>query len=455
VRLPTRAAIKLLRQAILLVSYVGLPFVGSGINLRVGPGVYPQSPREESGSRQTRENVIHFLTQANDKLKKHDLDGAIEDRNQAIKLDPTYAVTCYVRGEVKHAKGLQEAALNDFDDAIRLSPKFAPAYIDRAWIKLETFDYDSAVSDCDAALRLDPKIAAAYNNRGVAKRELGEIAGAMNDFNTAIALSSRYAFAYRNRGSTELRKNDDHAAIADFNRAIELNPKDNVAYVVRGQAKLAGDDFNGALADFSRALELNPKASNAYVGRGDLERAKGNLTGAESEYRQAIQIDPKNASAFLQLGIAEENRHGLEEALTAYSRAAELDPPSLRRDYLQFRIWLLRVRLQRGDEANHQLTLYLQGRKQPPLEPWVFKIGNFLLGKSTETDLVESASASDPDRTQEQLCEAWYYAGMKRLLSGDKNRAADAFRHCMETNRTRFVEYVLGKSELASLQDGG
>jgi len=86
---------------------------------------------------------------------------------------------------------------------------------------------------------------------------------------------------------------------------------------------------------------------------------------------------------------------------------------------------------------------------------WVFKIGNFLLGKSTETDLVESASASDPDRTQEQLCEAWYYAGMKRLLSGDKNRAADAFRHCMETNRTRFVEYVLGKSELASLQDGG
>jgi lipoprotein NlpI len=274
-----------------------------------------------------------------------------------------------------------------------------------------------AVSDCDVALRLDAKIPAAYNNRGVAKREQGEIAAAMNDFNAAIALDPTYALAYRNRGMAELRKNDGQSAIADFNRAIELNPK----------------------------------TSNAYIGRGDMERVKGNLNEAESEYRQAIEIDPKNAFAFLHLGIAEEIRHDFEEALTAYSRAAEISPPSLRRDYLQFRIWLLRVRLQRGDEANRQLTLYLRDRKQPPLEPWISKIGNFLLGKSTETDLVESASASDPVRAQEQLCEAWYYAGMKSLLSGDKKRAADDFPRCMETKRTRFVEYVLSKSELTSL----
>jgi hypothetical protein len=64
-----------------------------------------------------------------------------------------------------------------------------------------------------------------------------------------------------------------------------------------------------------------------------------------------------------------------------------------------------------------------------------------------------SASASDPDpvKAQEQLCETWYYIGMKDLLSGDKKQASDDFRRCIATKRTQFVEYILSKAELASL----
>jgi lipoprotein NlpI len=74
-----------------------------------------------------------------------------------------------------------------------------------------------------------------------------------------------------------------------------------------------------------------------------------------------------------------------------------------------------------------------------------------LQGKLAENDLIASASATDPVRNQEQLCECWYYAGMKRLLAGDKSTAKDDFNKCVATKRVTFAEYELAKAELASL----
>lgn len=62
-----------------------------------------------------------------------------------------------------------------------------------------------------------------------------------------------------------------------------------------------------------------------------------------------------------------------------------------------------------------------------------------------------SAGAADPEKTQGHLCEAWYYAGMKRLLSGERKTATDDFNRCVATKRPEFVEYALAKGELAGL----
>ena len=64
----------------------------------------------------------------------------------------------------------------------------------------------------------------------------------------------------------------------------------------------------------------------------------------------------------------------------------------------------------------------------------------------------KSAAASpDKKKDSEQHCEAWFYAGMEKLLSGDKNTAANYFHKCLATQEKDFIEFQLAQSELKAL----
>jgi lipoprotein NlpI len=108
-------------------------------------------------------------------------------------------------------------------------------------------------------------------------------------------------------------------------------------------------------------------------------------------------------------------------------------------------MWVLRARLGHADEATKNLTSYLEHRQGP--DPWVANIAKFLIGSLPETEFIASASAKEPFKDQEHHCEAWYYAGMTRLLTGDKTTASDYFNRCLATKRTRFTEYVLAHAD--------
>jgi hypothetical protein len=47
--------------------------------------------------------------------------------------------------------------------------------------------------------------------------------------------------------------------------------------------------------------------------------------------------------------------------------------------------------------------------------------------------------------------EVWYYAGMKRLLAGDKETAADDFNRSLTAKQIRYSEYRLAEAELEAL----
>lgn len=64
---------------------------------------------------------------------------------------------------------------------------------------------------------------------------------------------------------------------------------------------------------------------------------------------------------------------------------------------------------------------------------------------------VASASAKTSRQRMEQLCEANYYAGVKRLLAGDKDSAAVLFRKSVATGVKDFGEYIRARSELKVL----
>jgi lipoprotein NlpI len=91
---------------------------------------------------------------------------AIADYDQAIKIDPNYALVYWNRGNAYAARGDIDGAIADYDRAIGLGFNNALSFYSRGNSYRYKGKYDLAIADYTEALRLDPKTNAAYANRG-------------------------------------------------------------------------------------------------------------------------------------------------------------------------------------------------------------------------------------------------------------------------------------------------
>jgi lipoprotein NlpI len=105
------------------------------------------------------------------------------------------AVAHHNRGLAYAVKGDLDRAIADFTEAIRLDPKDALAYNDRGAAYAVKGDFDRAIADYSEAIRLDPKAVLAYKNRGGVYLYSGALPKALADFNQASELDPKYAYA--------------------------------------------------------------------------------------------------------------------------------------------------------------------------------------------------------------------------------------------------------------------
>jgi tetratricopeptide (TPR) repeat protein len=156
-----------------------------------------------------------------------DKQGAIADKNQAIKLNSDDAVAYYNNGVAKYKLGDNQGAIKDFNQAIQINPNYAYAYNNRGIAKSDLGDKQGAIKDYNQAIQINPDDADFYNNRGIAKSNLGDNQGAIADYNQAIKLKPDYADAYYSRGLIYKELNDNEKAIKDFRQATKLYQQQN------------------------------------------------------------------------------------------------------------------------------------------------------------------------------------------------------------------------------------
>ena len=81
-----------------------------------------------------------------------------------------------------------QPAIQEFDEAIRLNPQLAEAYVNRGGTYDNLGQPQRAIQDYDEAIRIDPEFAGAYANRAFAYTGLGKDTEAQQDVERAIAL---------------------------------------------------------------------------------------------------------------------------------------------------------------------------------------------------------------------------------------------------------------------------
>ena len=171
-----------------------------------------------------------YLTRGADYLGKNDIDRAIADFNELIRLDPKFYGAFTNRGEAWRRKGEVISAIADLDRAVALNPRDSIAWFNRGITHSDKGEPEKAISDYNQAIRLKPRDAWYYNNRGNSYGDINDFEHALADYNKAIMLDPKFALAYFNRGTAYRNRGFDTPALDDLNSSLRLDPSYGAAY---------------------------------------------------------------------------------------------------------------------------------------------------------------------------------------------------------------------------------
>jgi len=207
------------------------------------------------------------------------------------------------RGIGYRLKGEHDRAIQDYNQAIRINAKFAAAYNNRGIAYDRKGDYDRAIADYDQAIKLKPS-AETYFNRGNAHLGKGHYDHAIDDYNQAIKLKPDFAAAFDNRCWARAVVGILKPALADCNEALRLMPSNPATLDSRGFIFLKMTNFDAAVSDYDAALQNNPKLAFALYGRG-LARLRNDDPSGEADMAAAKAIQADIAEEYARYGMPE------------------------------------------------------------------------------------------------------------------------------------------------------
>ena len=98
-------------------------------------------------------NARELLRRGQERYRTGDVEGAIADFTEAIRLDPALAEAYNYRGAAQEDSA---AALADYTEALRLDSGYLQAYYNRGFLRGQLADYSGAIADFTRILQIRP-----------------------------------------------------------------------------------------------------------------------------------------------------------------------------------------------------------------------------------------------------------------------------------------------------------
>ncbi len=380
-------------------------------------------------------------------------DQAVGEMRRLIQADPASVRARNALGQIYRAQNLYTRAIEELTPAVEMSREDPlPAY-NLAGLYWDLEDWGEAGRYYRQAVEIDPEFSEALYRLGAVSIRLGRPEAAEGYFREFLATGPEDpAPGHNNLGVLLWRRGEREEAFAEFEQARRAGPRHPEVLYNFGVSSLLLDrqarrgvkalfeyfrlrpgererrELKRLLEDSSlvSATEAGLFTRDDYLRQGEEYETAGQYRLAEEEYRRALELDPSSADAHYRLGRVYERFPGdRERAVFHYESFLQLRP--------------------RSSSAGRVISRLNELRTDPPAAP--------VPGPEREAApvLPPSPAAPVPPGPEES-----YRQGERLAGEGEFDRAAAAYRRCLEANPEYPSAHLgLGRALLAAGDPSG
>jgi tetratricopeptide (TPR) repeat protein len=220
-------------------------------------------------------------------LAHGDLEKAVEDFKQALKLKPDYDLAVSNLAQAYRRMGNDDAALAGFERYLTLDPTDPFVQYQMGEIWLDRGDLSRAEALFRRALEVDPSVAAAKNALGVIALQRGDPATADRLIREALAAKPTLRLAHFNLALLAEGRGDIRAAEREYIEELKLHPENYKSAFNLSRLYEQVGDREGQIDALKQSIVSNPR-----FAEGHLFLAKAYLD-SESNLNEAVRLAVK------------------------------------------------------------------------------------------------------------------------------------------------------------------
>jgi len=282
-------------------------------------------------------------------------DDAIKEYNEAVNIQPSFALAYLGIGRCLAESGKFDEALKQYKTALDLDPKNDEIMYEIARAYIEKGLGDEGLLMLDRAEDRNGDNPKLFLYRGIYYYNSMEYASAIEEFMKAAKEDSGSAepyielsYLYTNAKNPSYQ--DGEKAVEYALKAVDLAPDSLKALDTLAHAYFFAGRYDLAEKTAELALEKSPgnpvikeslmRFRSTVKGSADEHNLKGaelldagDYNAAAEEFKMAVEIDPKFADGYYNLGKVYSQIKDYDQALASYKKAIELEPDSPRYHY--------------------------------------------------------------------------------------------------------------------------
>ncbi len=371
----------------------------------------------------------------------------------------------YLMGMAKIISGQPDSALQYLNSAIiRESDKYQYC-MERGKLLFSTGKYGDAIKDFESVNLIRNDFADLWLAKSYASTNQDSIAIYYLKRHLQSAYRSPEKFIKTDKAFNNLQLSDEWFQLwqQDWYTEEEKLEKD-VNYLLKN------NNFIDAVTLIDEKIPESKNPKPLYIFKAQIESQQGNFRASAMDWTEALSLDRDNINALKQRGIAYLNSEKFKEAYDDFSKALRLDPAN-------FELYILRAKASRGkkdlNSAVKDMDLYLDyfpddknailfcGELNYDNGNYVEALKNFNKDLRLDNSNPEYFKARGKAFYQTKMYkyaiddlsmsldlkpddgEVYYFKGMARYNSGDKQGACSDWKISANYGETRAIEQLI------------